>query len=195
MKVAEIMTTAVRTCSPRDSLRTAAKMMYDHDCGCLPVTDADYVVGLLTDRDICMAALREGNALQDCLVESAMSENVCVCGPNEAIEEAERIMSIGQVRRVPVLDAEARLVGILSVNDIILALANVGGEQRAPAKMKNVVATLASICAHRPNERSSARSMGVDRKPDPPPRRTSSAYQAPSASQLRDDRRGGDRWS
>lgn len=118
MKVRNCMTTPVFTVHPMDSLRHAARLMWDRDCGALPVADGGLVVGMITDRDICMAALIQQAPLGEIFVVSAMSRTVHVCTDDDTVEAAEEIMRRNQVRRLPVQDGARKLVGILSLNDL-----------------------------------------------------------------------------
>lgn len=119
MKVEQVMTRDVKLCHVEESLNDAARVMWDHACGCVPVVDAeDRVVGVLTDRDICMAAYTRGLPLGDMTVASAMAREVFACHVGDALDTAEAIMRAHQVRRLPVLGFEDRVVGILSLSDI-----------------------------------------------------------------------------
>ena len=121
--------------------------MWEKDCGCLPVVDvAGRVVGMITDRDICMAAYTRGTPLGGETVESAMTRGVVTCGPEDTLGEVERLMKTAQVRRIPVVDDNAKLIGIISLSDMARAETHPGqhGEQLVGA-----AATLSKIC--RPN--------------------------------------------
>ena len=119
MNVEQVMTTDVMTCRPGDNLNSAARIMWEHDCGCVPVVDDnERVVGMITDRDICMAAYTQGRPLQALGVAGAMSRSVCCCKPADRLETAEELMRTHQVRRLPVMDDQGRLVGILSLGDL-----------------------------------------------------------------------------
>jgi CBS domain-containing protein len=119
MNVREIMTSTVETCRWDDDLARAAQIMWEHDCGCVPVVDHEQkVVGVLTDRDICMAAYTQGRKLSEIPVSTAAAHKVLSCTPDDAIETAEAIMRNGQVRRLPVLDGGGRLAGMLSLGDV-----------------------------------------------------------------------------
>jgi CBS domain-containing protein len=148
MKVGELMTHPVHTCSPDDTLHTAARLMWEHDCGSIPVVDRDgRVIAMLTDRDICMAAYTQGRPLSSVQVRSAMSRSLFSCSPDATVGDAESIMRASQVRRLPVIDAENRLVGIISLGDI----ARTAGVQRARRKKavnySEVGETLDAICS------------------------------------------------
>lgn len=119
MRVQEIMTQPAVTCRPTDSLNEAAGLMWDYDCGVLPVVDdGGVVVGLVTDRDVCMAAYTQGERLGAIRVATAMSKKVFSCRPDDMLEAAERTMSERKVRRLPVIDGQGRPLGVLSLNDI-----------------------------------------------------------------------------
>jgi CBS domain-containing protein len=119
MKIKEVMTTNVITCFMSDSLATAAKLMWDHDCGCAPVLNEDArIVGMLTDRDICMSAYFQDAPLSGIRVSTVMSRQLFVCYSDDDLSAAEGIMREKKVRRLPVLDQQGRLVGLISVSDI-----------------------------------------------------------------------------
>lgn len=154
MNVAQIMKADVEICAPDDNLAAAASRMWDADIGCLPVVSADgRVVGMVTDRDICMAALTRGQALHQVPVSVAMSKQILSCSPEAALAAAEEIMRSGQVRRLPVIDSEGSLAGIVSLND----LARLAGremerkksEKNRDLSAQEVAATLAAISAPR----------------------------------------------
>lgn len=149
MKVSDLMTREVRACYRNDSLNRAAQLMWENDCGAIPVIDADArVVGMLTDRDICMAAYTQGIPLVDASVASAMSPNVCVCNPSDNIASAAQLMRERQIRRLPVVDEAQQLVGILSMSEIVRE----ADRQRASKSRKRtikdgeVVETMGAIC-------------------------------------------------
>ena len=149
MKVESLMTKPARACAPTDNLHTAAEIMWSADCGCVPVTDADQrVVGIVTDRDICMAAHLEGEPLRSRTVESIMSNVVCVCAAEDPVEDVARVMGEKQLRRIPVIDADGRLVGMISLNDLALAAVD---RSNGSVSSEDVGRTLAAISRHRPN--------------------------------------------
>jgi CBS domain-containing protein len=119
MKVSRLMTSNVYTCSPDDTLTDAARIMWDKDCGCLPVVDAERrVLAMITDRDICMAAYTQGVPLHALHVSSAMSRGLVTCSPDRSHADLERLMREKQLRRIPVVDAEGRLLGIITLGDL-----------------------------------------------------------------------------
>lgn len=121
MKVSEIMTRDVQIISPEDSLQTAAQMMAVYDFGMVPVGENDRLIGMLTDRDITTRAVARGLSPASCKVGDVMSPDVNYVYDYETVEEAARSMSDLQVRRLPVLDRDKHLVGIVSLGDLALA--------------------------------------------------------------------------
>lgn len=119
MKASDLMTRDVRVCSREDSLEQAARTMWESDIGCLVVVDAERrPVGMITDRDIAMAAYTQGVLLRDAHVWTAMSAHVVSCSPGMSLADLESRMRTTQVRRLPVVDAEGQLVGIVALGDI-----------------------------------------------------------------------------
>lgn len=119
MNVESLMTHDVRTCHPKDTLQTAARIMWDRDCGVVPVVDGQSrVVGMITDRDICMAACLQDKALRDLLVENTMTREIHGCRPAATVRRAEELMEEFQVRRLPVVDEHNQILGIISLNDV-----------------------------------------------------------------------------
>jgi len=115
------MTKEVRACRPSDSLNHAAQMLWENDIGTLPVVADDgsnRLVGILTDRDICMAAYTQGGSLCNLLVDLAMARSVKACTPMTTLEEAAHEMAEAQVRRLPVVDGSRQLLGMLSLSDL-----------------------------------------------------------------------------
>jgi CBS domain-containing protein len=119
MRIEEVMTKNVGVCRVEDTLNVAAHIMWERDCGCVPVVDdGGRVVGMLTDRDICMAAYTRGEPLTNLTAGSVMSKIVHACDPNDSVDAAGKRLETHQIRRVPVVNAEGRLVGILSLSDL-----------------------------------------------------------------------------
>jgi CBS domain-containing protein len=118
MQIAEIMTRDVRLASPQQTLQEAARMMAELDVGAIPVADKDRLVGMLTDRDICVRAVAAGKNPGQCKVGEVMSAEVKYVFEDETTEDLARNMSTLQVRRMPVLDRDKRLVGIVSLGDL-----------------------------------------------------------------------------
>ena len=124
MQVKQIMTRDVKAIRPGDNLDSAARILWENDCGCVPVLDdASRVTGMLTDRDICMAAYFEGRPLRDIQVASAMARTVFSAKLEDTLVAAEKVMQAQRVRRLPVVDAAGNLAGLLSLNDLARAAA------------------------------------------------------------------------
>ena len=151
MLVNEAMTSPVTACDPDDTLDRVARIMWELDCGSVPVTDdAARVIGIVTDRDVCITAWTCGRPLQQVPVRVAMATDVAVCHPHDPVEDAETLMKRRQVRRIPVVDDEGVLVGILSLGDLALAAYD-GTRERNGMRRERVLHTLSSICQHRPS--------------------------------------------
>jgi CBS domain-containing protein len=121
MRVGELMQKDVGSCRATDTMNDAARIMWERDCGFVPVVADDgsgRVVGVVTDRDLCMASYTRGKSLHDLRVSEGMSSDVRSCSPNDSLGSAQAEMRNGRVRRLPVLDASGQLLGILSLADI-----------------------------------------------------------------------------
>lgn len=149
MIVADLMSRGVVSCGPNDSLARAAQLMWDADCGCLPVVDADRVIGMITDRDVCMAAYTQERLLRDAQVSEAMAHEVFACLPDDSLAEVEGIMRLRHVRRLPVIDLDGRLVGLISLNDLARESMRQQGRKTKDLTPEDVTATLAAICQPR----------------------------------------------
>ena len=117
MRVSDAMTRNVRVCHPRHSICEAARMMAELDCGVLPVGDQDRLVGMITDRDIAIRAVAQHKS-PDTPVREAMSNEVKYCFEDQHVEQVAKNMRDLRVRRLPVLNREKRLVGILSLGNL-----------------------------------------------------------------------------
>lgn len=149
MRIDQIMTPEVSTCRQDDSLEHAAQLMWSSDCGCLPVCTSDganRVAGLITDRDICMCALFQHKPLSGIRVSEAMSKQVLACKPSDSITSAERVMAQAQIRRLPVLDEQGALVGIVSLSDVAREAEKETAEAQPEISEMEVGGTLAAIC-------------------------------------------------
>lgn len=143
MTVKQVMTRQVACCGPEDTLHQAAHLMWEHDCGVIPVLDSSSrVIGMITDRDVCMAAYTQGLPLEAMRVRPVMSTDVVCCHPDDALRGVEERMRARQVRRVPVVDDAGTIVGIVSMNDLVLT-----ADRRR--ERQGIVDTLAAISRHR----------------------------------------------
>lgn len=157
MIVNDCMSRAPQRVRVTDRLDAAARVMWDHDCGFVPVLDgADRLVGVVTDRDLCMAAFTQGRPLHELPMAAAMARQVRTVRADDSLATAMAAMQEVAVRRLPVVDAEGRLVGVLSSNDLVRhahaghrevaaehvlrTLAVVGKSRRAAAVLEAAVA-------------------------------------------------------
>ena len=149
MKVKDVMTPDAKACWITESLADAARAMWENDCGILPIIkDGRKVVGLITDRDICMATAMHARNPSSISVEEVMTGEVYAAAPDEEIHQALATMQEHKVRRLPVVDPEGELKGILSMNDIVLKAKEPGGKKVPQLAYADVVKTYKAICAH-----------------------------------------------
>ncbi len=121
MKAKDIMTASPCTCSPDDTVQDVARTMRDHDCGAVPITDKGRLVGIVTDRDLTVRAIAAGLD-HEARVADVITREPSSCDVDAELSEVERVMSDQQVRRVPIVDADKRVVGIVSQADLARAL-------------------------------------------------------------------------
>ncbi|MFZ2030206.1 MAG: CBS domain-containing protein [Vitreimonas sp.] len=133
MQIREAMTPDVRTVSPGSTLREAAKLMVTIDAGVLPVSDGDRLIGMVTDRDIAVRGVALGKG-PDTAVGEVMSQEVKYCFEDEEIEDVCENLADLQVRRLPVLNRDKRLVGIVSLADIV----TLAGSESAGAALEGI---------------------------------------------------------
>jgi CBS domain-containing protein len=146
MKVSERMSGDVRTVGAHESLERAAQIMWEHDCGCVPIVDHEqHLVGVITDRDICMGAYTQGGCLRDIPVHRCMSRAAHVCAPDDTLESAASRMGSQQVRRLPVVDGEGHVVGILALGDLARTIGTTRGGPQKQALGGEVARALSSI--------------------------------------------------
>ena len=117
MKVSEAMTRDVRVANPNESIRDAARIMAEINAGALPVGENDRLVGVITDRDIAVRAVAEGKQ-PSTKIRDVMSQEVLYCYDDQDIDDVARNMGDVQVRRLPVVNRDKRLVGIISLGDV-----------------------------------------------------------------------------
>lgn len=141
MKVDEVYTRSPRTCGPDSKVPAAAWVMWEEDCGAVPVVDeSGHVKGMISDRDITIATITLDRRPSELFVREVMTGAAFACHPEDDVAGAMRIMADRRVRRLPVVDAEGRLLGILSITDLVRR--SVGGELGAA----EVVRALGEIC-------------------------------------------------
>lgn len=142
MKVEEIMSQPAVICRTTDSLNRAAHLMWENDVGVIPaVGDDGKIAGVITDRDICMAAYTQGVPLRAIRVADAMARRVYACRAEDTLEGAEKLMSEKQVRRIPVIDGSERPIGMISLNDI----ARHAASSSKPGGREQLTQTLAAV--------------------------------------------------
>jgi CBS domain-containing protein len=118
MQVSEILTREVETIRPETSAREAAQRMRSMDVGALPVCDGRRLLGMVTDRDLTLRILAEGRDPNATPVQDAMTPDVCYAFEDDDVQRAAQIMKDNQIRRLPVVDRDKHLVGILAIGDI-----------------------------------------------------------------------------
>ena len=182
MKVTDLMTHDVRACTIHDSLNAAARIMWDHDCGCAPVVDEHgSLAGIVTDRDICMAAYTQGLPLDAIPVERVMSPRVISCARGDELDTAHRLMRTHEIHRLPVTDSRGQLVGILSLSDVVN---HSSGDSAAP----DAVEIAATISAIRRRRKPAALAASVSSNGDVAPAREST--KAPKKAPARRRKQG-----
>jgi len=130
MRVSEAMTRNVSIARPDQTIQEAARMMADIDAGILPVGDNDRLVGMITDRDIAVRAIAAGKG-PDAHVADVMTRDVCYCFEDEDLDDVAHNLGEQQIRRIPVVNRDKRLVGILSLGDLAVMQQGPAGEALA----------------------------------------------------------------
>jgi CBS domain-containing protein len=135
MRVSEVMTRGAECTSPDTALQEAAERMKSLNVGSLPVCDNDRLVGMLTDRDIVIRCVAEGKDPRSVHVRDAMTPGVVFCLENQDVDEAAKLMGEKQIRRLPVLDGNKRLVGMVSLGDLAV---DTGDEQLVGQALEDI---------------------------------------------------------
>lgn len=144
MKVQDVMTRDVAACGVGDDLAAAGVVMWNRDCGAVPIVDGEgVVVGMITDRDICMSVVLRRRLAHEISVGEVMSGNVRSCAPVDDIRDALRIMQDEKLRRLPVVEADGTLCGILSISDIVRHAEK--GKSKKHVSHKEAMTTLKAI--------------------------------------------------
>lgn len=146
--VDEVMTQELHVCSRDQTAEAALRLMYEHDCGCVPIVEDGVVVGIVTDRDLALAVAAHDLRPSQVRLEQVMSGHVFIVRPETSLAEAEAVMRQQRIRRIPVVDASSRLIGLLSLAD----LARAGAEQRwqsdgAGLSALDIAGTMATVMA------------------------------------------------
>lgn len=143
MKVKDIMTSDPRICTPDTTVAAAANLMWEGDCGILPVVDDGELVGVVTDRDMYIALATRNTPASHLRVGAVATRNPATCTPEDNVREALATMKKARVRRLPVVGFGNTVLGILSMDDIVLAAGGGNG-----VRNEDVVETLRAICGH-----------------------------------------------
>ncbi len=155
MRVAEVMTTNVQSCTPDTNLSAAAMQMWDGDFGSVPVVDRDgKVIGMITDRDICMAAATRHEDITNIKVGDVSSGQVQSCSAEMSVQDALRIFEKARLHRLPVVDKDQKLQGILSITDVVRHTVDAQDRKSSGVPHPEVVNTLKAICT--PHARATA---------------------------------------
>jgi CBS domain-containing protein len=142
MRISELMTEPVVTCPLGATLDHAARLMWERDCGIVPVIDDEgRLAGVVTDRDVCMAAYTQGQPIGAIPVTTAMARDVVALHGDDLVDHAEDLMQEHQVRRLPVVDLERRPIGIVSINDLL----RLASRAKRSHVDRMIVQTLASV--------------------------------------------------
>lgn len=150
MKVHDVMTEDVKFCRPETNLAAAAAIMWENDCGALPiVADGGKAIGVITDRDIAIALGTRNKQAAEIPVMEVMSGELFATSPDEDIHTALKLMRKEKVHRLPVINPQGKLEGILSLNDVALHAVHPNGKTMPAFNYEDVVSTLKAVCEHR----------------------------------------------
>jgi CBS domain-containing protein len=151
MTVQQIMTRSPKYCSPDMNLAQATELLWSAGCGALPVTnDALRVIGIITDRDTCIALGTRDRRASELTVAQVMSGKLYMCHPGDEIHAALNMMRAHKVRRLPVVDNEGKLAGMLCASDVLLHARHDDGSG-TELSYENIVNTLRGIYCHTPS--------------------------------------------
>lgn len=148
MKLRELMIKEVVSCTPDTNLEAAGQMMWDHECGAIPVLDdGGHPVGIVTDRDIAMSAVLNHKPLWDIRAGEVIgNRELHTCHLDDDVQIALSTMQAHKVRRVPVIDGDGRLQGMVSIDDVISRSGRASGKTRPAASLDETMTTLKAVC-------------------------------------------------
>ena len=150
MKVRELMSWEVRACHAESDLGTAALILWDQDCGIVPIVDrGNRLIGVVTDRDICIATATKNRAPSTIRVREILGKPPRTCRPEDEIRAALETMADARVRRLPVVDQGGELCGLLSLNDVIRHTRTDGARGAPGISPADVLRVLQVISRHR----------------------------------------------
>jgi CBS domain-containing protein len=175
MNVKEVMSRDIRSVRMVDRLDAAARVMWEHDCGVVPVVDGNQaIVGIVTDRDLCMASYTQGRVLAEIPVTAVMARSVRTCKPDDALTTALATMQRHQLHRLPVVDARGVVVGMVATNDVV----RLAHARPAVVAATVIVETLATIGAPRRAATSGTAATSAANAPTATPTATATAATA-----------------
>ena len=179
LKVRDIMTRDVKACRPDDTLDDASRIMWEHDCGSVPVIDVDSrVVGIITDRDICMAVATKHRPAGEIAVGEVISGRLHACRPDDDVQLAMEVMRSNQVRRVVVVDGEGRIQGVLALYDLLVRGLVPSETRRSKLSGTDVLEVIRTICDSSATEAAAPRPARRARSAATPPARAASGAYA-----------------
>jgi len=150
MKVQDVMRQRPTSCRPESNLAEAVEIMWEGDCGSVPIiTEDGKLLGIITDRDVAIAVGTQNRLPSDILVLEAISEQVFSCTPDQDIHDALKTMRNQKVRRLPVVNQNGMLEGLLSINDLALRADKLDGPRNIGLTYHDVISTLKAISEHR----------------------------------------------
>ena len=152
MRIEQLMTKSTKTCQPDQTLSEASQIMWENDYGCLPVTEANgaqRLLGVITDRDICLAMRFQGAAPNELRVADVMAKGVHACNRGDPVAEAKTIMREIRVRRLPVVDASERIIGLISLADLAQEAVRQDSSPNSEVTQAEIGSLLAAICEPR----------------------------------------------
>jgi CBS domain-containing protein len=146
MKVKDVMTVRVATCRPETNLAEATALMWDNDCGALPVLgETGQLAGIVTDRDICIALGTRNIRSSELSVRDVLRDHTLVCKSSDNVHTALQTMRDGKIRRLPVVNDNSLLEGIISMDDLVLNAVGSAGKMGSVISYGDVVTTLQAI--------------------------------------------------
>jgi len=148
MIIRDLMVKEATSCCPDTNLEAAGRMMWDHNCGAIPVLDnEDHPIGVITDRDIAMSAVLNHKPLWDITARDVISNReVFLCDVEDDVQSVLATMRTHKIRRVPVVNGDGRLEGILSIDDIIARSEQKEGKKPPPLSFEDTMSTLKAVC-------------------------------------------------
>ena len=161
MTVQDVMSVNVKRCSPDTDLAAASAMMWDHDCGALPVVEDGKLAGMITDRDICIALGTRDRPAHEVTVREVQTAKVEVCHPRDELHHAMEIMRRAKVRRLPVVNKEGELQGVLSLNDLALRVDHSHGGELSYEQVMNTIKAVGEHRSHKMGPRGQNRTQAA----------------------------------